>query len=193
LLSGAFFKGEGEKMMKKTLGKALLLAVVFVLVAGSSLHADMKVGIVDMMKVLNESDSGKKAKTDLETLIKSKQSVLDERGKEIEKLKADLEKQSSVLSADAKKSKEEDLEKLMREYQRLVTDSQNEVKKRESELTADILKEIRVIVDKMGEEGGYTIILENADGLVLYSKKDINLTDVVIKKYNESSKAKSKK
>lgn len=176
-------------MMKKT----LLLVVVLVLFAGSSVHADMKVGIVDLMKALNESDSGKKAKADLETLIKSKQSVLDEKGKEIEKLKADLEKQSSVLSAEAKKSKEEDLEKLMREYQRLVTDSQSEVKKKESELTGDILKDIRAIVEKMGEEAGYTIILENADGLVLYSKKDINLTDVVIKKYNESSRAKSKK
>jgi len=175
--------------MKKT----LLMAVVLVLFAVSSVHAaDMKVGIVDLMKVLNESDSGKKAKADLETLIKSKQSVLDEKGKEIEKLKADLEKQASVLSAEAKKSKEEDLEKSLREYQRLVSDSQNEVKKKESELTADILKEIRIIVDKMGEEGAYTIVLENADGLVLYSKKDISLTDVVIKKYNES-KAKSKK
>lgn len=81
----------------------------------------------------------------------------------------------------------------MREYQRLVTDSQSEVKKKESELTGDILKDIRAIVEKMGAEAGYTIILENADGLVLYSKKDINLTDVVIKKYNESSRAKSKK
>ncbi len=175
-------------MMKKT----LLLVVVFVLLAGGSVHADMKVGIVDLMKTLNESDSGKKAKSDLEVLIKSKQSVLDEKGKEIEKLKADLEKQSSVLSAEAKKAKEDELERLLREYQRLVTDSQNEVKKRESDLTGGILKEMRAIVDKMGEDGGYTMILENADGLVLYSKKEINLTDVVIKKYNES-KAKNKK
>lgn len=174
--------------MKKT----LLLVVVFVLLAGGSVHADMKVGIVDLMKTLNESDSGKKAKSDLEVLIKSKQSVLDEKGKEIEKLKADLEKQSSVLSAEAKKAKEDELERLLREYQRLVTDSQNEVKKRESDLTGGILKEMRAIVDKMGEDGGYTMILENADGLVLYSKKEINLTDVVIKKYNES-KAKNKK
>jgi outer membrane protein len=181
------------KRRKKMTKKTLLLVIVLVLFAVSSVHAEMKVGVVDLMKVLNESDSGKKAKTDLETLIKSKQSVLDQKGKEIEKLKADLEKQASVLSADAKKSKEEDLEKLMREYQRLVADSQSEVKKKESELTGDILKEIRLIVDNMGEEAGYTIILENADGLVLYSKKDINLTDVVIKKYNESSKAKSKK
>ncbi len=174
--------------MKKT----LLLLIVFVLFSVAGVHADMKVGIVDLMKALNESDSGKKAKTDLEALIKSKQSVLDEKGKEIEKLKADLEKQSSVLSAEAKKSKEDNLEKLLREYQRLVSDSQNEVKKKESELTGEILKEIRVIVDKMGEDGGYTVILENADGLVLYSKKEINLTDAVLKKYNES-KAKNKK
>ncbi len=174
--------------MKKT----LLLLIVFVLFSVTSVHADVKIGIVDLMKALNESDSGKKAKTDLEALIKSKQSVLDAKGKEIEKLKADLEKQSSVLSAEAKKSKEDDLEKLLREYQRLVTDSQNEVKKKESELTGEILKEIRVIVDKMGEEGGYTVILENADGLVLFSKKEINLTDTVMKKYNES-KAKNKK
>ncbi len=177
--------------MKNTLRQALLV-VICVLFAAGSAHAEIKVGIVDLMKALNESESGKKAKTDLETLIKSKQSVLDTKGKEIEKLKADLEKQSSVLSAEAKKSKEDDLEKLLREYQRLVTDSQNEVKKKESELTGEILKEIRVIVDKIGEEGGYTMILENADGLVLYSKKEINLTDVVMKKYNES-KAKNKK
>lgn len=175
--------------MKKT----LLLLVIFVLLAGQSVYAaEVKIGIVDLMKALNESDSGKKAKSDLEGMIKSKQVILDGKGKEIEKLKGDLEKQASVLSADAKKSKEEDLEKMLREYQRLVTDSQNDVKKKEGELTGEILKELRAIIDKMGAEGGYTMILENVDGIVLFSKKEINLTDVVLKKYNES-KAKGKK
>ena len=116
--------------MKKT----LLLLVIFVLLAGQSVYAaEVKIGIVDLMKALNESDSGKKAKSDLEGMIKSKQVILDGKGKEIEKLKGDLEKQASVLSADAKKSKEEDLEKMLREYQRLLTDSQNDVKKKEGE------------------------------------------------------------
>ena len=44
----------------------------------------------------------------LKNLIKSKQTI-DEKGKTIEKIKADLEKQASVLSAEAKKSKEEEL------------------------------------------------------------------------------------
>ncbi len=168
--------------------KKVLFALVIIMLAAGHAYADVKVGVVDLMKVLNESDSGKKAKAELEGLIKTKQSAIDEKGKEIEKLKGDIEKQSSVLSSDARKSKEDELEKMMREYQRIVSDSQNEVKKRESELTNGILKQIRALVEKMGQDEGYTMIVENAEGIVLYSKKDLNLTEAVIKKYNESTK-----
>ncbi|MDI6889457.1 MAG: OmpH family outer membrane protein [Thermodesulfovibrionales bacterium] len=153
----------------------------------------IKVGCVDFHKVLNESDAGKKAKSDLESLIKSKQSIIDEKGKAIEKLKSDLEKQVSVLSAEAKKSKEEELEKMLREYQRLVQDSQAEVKKKELELTDAIIKEIREIVERIGEEEGYILIVEKAGSIVLYSKKDIDITDTIIKKYNELKATPAKK
>jgi outer membrane protein len=152
----------------------------------------VRIGYVDLVKALNESESGKKAKTDLEFLIKTKQTTIDEKGKAIEKTKADLEKQSSVLSPDARKAKEEEMERLLRDYQRLVADSQNEVKKKEGEITGDILKDLRAIVQKIGEEEGYTLILESAEGQILYAKKEADLTEIVLKKYNES-KAKSKK
>jgi outer membrane protein len=169
--------------------KMLFVAVILMLAAGNAYADDIKVGVVDLMKVLNESDAGKKAKTELEAAIKAKQTVIDEKGKEIEKMKGDIEKQSSVLSAEARKQKQDELEKMIREYQRTVSDSQNEVKKRESELTNGILREIRSIVEKMGKDDGYTMIIENAEGIILYSKKDLDLTDAVIKKYNEAKKA----
>jgi outer membrane protein len=170
--------------------KMLFVAVILMLAVGHA-YADnnIKVGVVDIMKALNESDAGKKAKTELEAAIKAKQTVIDEKGKAIEKMKGDLEKQSSVLSAEARKSKEDELEKMIREYQRTVSDSQSEVKKQESELTNGILQEIRAIVEKIGKNEGYTMIIENAEGIILYSKKDLDLTDAVIKKYNESKKA----
>lgn len=167
--------------------KVVLLAFFIILLPSPLLAVDsLKIGCIDFQKVLNESDAGKKAKSDLESLIKSKQSVIDEKGKVIDKMKGDLEKQASVLSAEAKKSKEEELEKLLREYQRLVQDSQTEVKKKELELTDAIIKEIREIVEKMGEEEGYTLIIEETGGMVIYCKKDINITDTVMKKYNQS-------
>ncbi len=172
---------------------ACVVAILF-LFAGTYAHAEVKIGIVDMMRALNESNSGKKAKADLEGLIKSKQGQLDTKGKEIEKLKGEMEKQSSVLSPEARKTREDELERMLRDYQRLVADSQAEVKKKESEVTGDILKGIREVVDKIGEEGGYTMVIENAEGIILYSKKDLDLTDSVIKRYNESKpKGKDKK
>lgn len=174
--------------------KVAWLVVVVLLFTGTTVFAAdaLKIGFVDLVKALNESESGKKAKADLEFLIKSKQVAIDEKGKAIEKGKNDLEKQASVLSQDARKAKEEELERLIREYQRLVSDSQGEVKKKESELTGEILKDIRVIIQKIGQDESYTLILENAEGQILYSKKDIDLTDAVIKKHNEA-KAKPKK
>ena len=175
-------------------GKFLTLCfMLFVLsFLPAALHAAEaeKFGAVDIQKVLNESETGKKAKSDLEVLIRSKQATIDEKGKAIEKMKADIEKQASVLSAEARKSKEDELEKQVREYQRLVQDSQAEIKKKEAEFTDSILKDIRDIIDKIGEEKGYTLIIEK--GMVIYSNKGIDITDVVLKKYDES-KAKSKK
>lgn len=172
-----------------------VVVVLLMLTATSAIAAEVitvKFGYVDLVRSLNESEAGKKAKTDLEFLIKTKQTTIDEKGKAIEKSKADLEKQSSVLSPDARKAKEEEMERMLRDYQRLVADSQNEVKKKEGELTNDILKDLRAIVQKIGEDEGYTLILESAEGQILYAKKEADLTEVVIKKFNES-RAKSKK
>lgn len=182
--------------MKKTvwlLAVLFMFTFVFAAQQGFAAEQPIKIGVVDLIKSLNESDAGKKAKADLEILIKTKQTAIDEKGKEIEKLKSDLEKQSSVLSADARKSKEDELEKHIREYQRIVTDSQADVKKKEGEFTGEILKDLRAIIEKIGQEGNYTMIIENAEGIILYSRQDQNLTEQVIKKYNESKgKAKAK-
>ena len=181
-------------MEKIKLGRLLAFSSLFfaIFIFPVSLFAadNVKFGSIDVQKILNESEAGKKAKLDLESLIKSKQSTIDEKGKAIEKLKADIEKQASVLSADARKSKEDELEKGIREYQRLVQDSQADIKKKEAELTDAILKDVREIIDKIGEAEGYTLIIEK--GMIVYSSKGIDITDSIIKKYDES-KVKSKK
>jgi outer membrane protein len=148
----------------------------------------VKFGSIDVQKVLNESEAGKKAKSDLESLIKSRQSGIDEKGKVIEKLRADIEKQVSVLSAEARKNKEDELEKIFREYQRIVQDSQTEIKKKEGDFTDTILREVRELIEKIGEEEGYTLIIEK--GMVLYSNKGIDITDSVLKKYDTFKKSK---
>lgn len=165
------------------------LVIALLTIPFSSFAADIvKFGSIDVQKILNESEAGKKAKSDLESMIKSKQSSIDEKGKNIEKLKTEIEKQASVLSAEARKTKEDELEKSIREYQRIVQDSQSEIKKKEAELTDVILKDVRDMIEKIGEDEGYSLIIEK--GMVLYSSKGIDITDTLLKRYDESKKSK---
>ena len=180
-----------DKILLKKYWICCWIILALAILPVSARAADVqKFGAIDIQKVLNESEAGKKAKSDLEGMIKAKQTGIDEKSKAIEKMKADIDKQASVLSADARKNKEEELEKSLREYQRLVQDSQAEVKKKEAELTDGILKDVRDMIDKIGEEEGYTLIIEK--GMVLYSSKGIDITDSILKRY-DSSKSKSKK
>jgi len=175
----------------------MLLAGLFMLSLAASpvLAADaaMKIGLVDLFRAVNESEQGKKAKTELEAMIKVKQDSLEEKGKAIEKLKAELDKQGGVLSGEAKKAKEEEMERLAREYQRNVADSQNDVRKKEGELTGRIVKELRDIVTDIAQEDKYTMVLEKAEGLVLFADKDLDITDKVIKKFDETKPKSGKK
>lgn len=175
--------------MRKTVLIALLL-IIFAIPAFLFAVDSAKIAVVDPQKVFDESEAGKKAKSDLESLIRTKRSLIDEKVNAIEKLKGELEKQASVLSAEARKGKEEELEKLLREHQRLVQDSEAEVNKKRLELENAIKRELIEIIDRIGNEEGYTIILDR--GMVVHFSKEIDITDTVIKRYNES-KAKPKK
>ena len=170
----------------------IVLSLFFILCLPISLIAEdtFKVAAVDLQRALDESEAGKKAKADLEYLRVSKQSVIDEKGKAIDKLKTEIEKQASVLSAEARKTKEDELEKMIRDYQRIVQDSQSELKKKETELTNMIIREIIELIENTGEEEGYTFIIEK--GTVPYSNKNIDITDLIIKKYNETKTSQKK-
>ena len=147
-----------------------------------------KIGIVDLNRAVNESAQGKKAQSEMTALVKEKQEALDEKGKAVEKLKSEIEKQGTAMSAAARKNKEDDLERLTREYQRALADSQTEVRKKESEITGNIVKELRKIINDVANEEKYDLVLDKNPALVAFADKGIDITDKVIKKFDESKR-----
>jgi outer membrane protein len=170
--------------------KIIFFSVVLFLFTFRAYGTEVKIGYMDLNKALNESDDGKKATKFLEELVNSKQTILQEKEKEIKKLNEELEKQSAVLTPESKKIKEEQLNKLYRDYQRTAKDFQEEIQKKEEELRMEILKELREIVNKIGKEEGYSIIFETGASGILYYQKEFDLTEKIIKKYNEAAKMK---
>lgn len=167
----------------------LVLSVVMVpLLFPAWSEAEIKIGYVDLNRALNESKQGKDAKTELETLVKNKQSSIDELEKKINEMRQEYDKQVQALSESARKAKEEEIENAIRNYQKIVAEAQGEVEKKRKELTSRIINELKEVINKIAEEEGFTIILESSEGLILYSKKGLDLTDKVIKRYDSIKK-----
>ncbi len=146
--------------------------------------ADLKVGIVDLQRALNESAAGKKAKDQFKSEFEKMQNGLKSEKDALDRLKDDLDKKSVVLSEDQRKAKMEDFERRRRDLRRKLEDSDAELRKKDQELTGSILKDLAVVIQEIGERDGYTLILENSSSSVLYGSKSIDVTDSVIKAFD---------
>lgn len=173
---------------------AVAAVMLFVLAAGMATAAvaaePLKVGFINVDRAANESEPGKKAVSELTAFIESKRGVIVEKAKSIEKLRAELEKQAAIISVEAKKSKAAEIERLERELQRMDADARLETEKKHRELTESIYKEVLEVVEKIGQEEKYTMILPAQT--VVFIDKTFDITDRVIKRYNETKKTTKK-
>lgn len=158
------------------------LVMLMVGFLGTAAHAEeMKLGFIDMQKAIQETAAGKKAKKDLEDEFNKKKKELEKKEADLKKMNDDLEKKSLVLTDEVKQKKAQELQQEMLKYREVVTKSQMEIQKKERDLTAPIVEKLRTIVDDIAKKEGFTMVLEKSEQSVLWAKKDLDLTDRVIK------------
>lgn len=158
------------------------LVMLMVGFLGTAAHAEeMKLGFIDMQKAIQETAAGKKAKKDLEDEFNKKKKDLEKKEADLKKMNDDLEKKALVLTDEMKQKKAQELQQEMLKYREVVAKSQMEIQKKERDLTAPIVEKLRGIVDEIAKKEGFTMVLEKSEQSVLWAKKDLDLTDRVIK------------
>lgn len=170
--------------------RLLLLAVILLttIAVPAAMAADvMKIGYVDLQKALNMSSAGKAAKEKMRAKFKDYDAEVTKKQEELKKLKEDLEKQAMLLSAEARAAKERDYQQKVKDYQRLTKDIQEELQQADQDYTRKILEEIFKVVQQLGKQDGYTLVLEKTESSILYASDAIDLTDRVIASFDKQS------
>lgn len=168
---------------------ALACCLFAVLLSAGGLGAeDLKIGYVDARKAMNECKAGKKAKDNITAEIERIQSQIMSRQNELDTLKESISRQATVLTDSAKSAKEREYQQKQREYQRWADEIQVDIKQKRDELETNISRDLQKVIQKIGEDDGYTIILEKNEKIVLFASKAIDLTDRVIKGLDALSK-----
>lgn len=148
---------------------------------------DMKIGYVDMQKAIQETTAGKKAKSNLEKEFNAKKAELQKKEADLKKMDEDLRKKATALSDEMRNKKMQELQTEALKFQKEVGESQMNIQKKERELTQPILEKLQAAVDKVAKDGGFTMVLERNEQSVLWAKKDLDLTDAVVKEFEKTA------
>ena len=94
----------------------------------------LKIGVIDLQKVAEESAAGKNSTFEYNILAKSKQAQISEKSEVVEKLRRELEEQKLNLSEEAMKQKQGELENLETNLSRFGQDAEAELGRKYEEL-----------------------------------------------------------
>jgi outer membrane protein len=166
--------------------KVIFIATIFCFcLLGSSYGADVaKIGIVDFERILKTSSAGKKATAEINNQGKKIEADLKKKGEEIEATKNKLEREALVMSREMREEKEREIRIKINDFKSLQKRYVAEFKEQEKRLVGRIQDEILKIIDEMGKQEGFLLVLEKREAGVMYSPNTIDITDRIIQKYN---------
>ena len=164
------------------------LAIAVLVLSGSVASAQerIKIGYIDIQRVISESQPGKRAKERFQTQVKKAEADVVKERQDLEKLRADIEKKGPLLKDEERRNLEADYQRRSVTLQRAMSDYQQELQAKNNEMMSDILKELEQIVNEVGKADKFTLILERSQ--ILYSDQGIDITSKVIETYNSRMK-----
>jgi outer membrane protein len=181
----------------------MLLGAAVALAAGWTPRADAqtpapaatagasRVAYIDTQRVMARSVAGVAARESLERDKAAMQKQVDGLQAELAKLKDELEKKGQLLSPEVRKEKQETMERKVRDLRRLADDFEKDLAKKDRELMAKFARDLQGVVQKIGKERGYLMIVDARAGL-MYGAPEADLTDEVIKEFDAAARKVSK-
>jgi outer membrane protein len=164
------------------------LAVIMLVLSCSVTFAQerIKIGFIDVQRVVSESQAGKRAKERFQAQIKKAEADVAKEKQDLERLRADIDKKGPLLKDEERRNLEADFQRRSVSLQRSLSDHQQELQQKNNEMMSDILKELEQIVNEVGKAEKFTLILERSQ--ILYSDQGIDITSKVIETYNSRAK-----
>lgn len=165
---------------------ALLAAIVLLLGTGAQ-DEGVKLGIVDIEQALNSTDEGKAAREELSRKQREADAQVQPMVDEYKTLQEELKGKRYVLSDEALFSKQADLLELQNKIDNKIKELQGQLKIDQGRLEAPLVTKLRDIVEAIGKDEGFTMILNRGTPGLLYTREALDITDKVIERFNKKS------
>ncbi len=140
--------------------------------------AQQKFACIDANRILQESETAKKAQSELREKVQSYQRSLDEKARKLEELKKQIESKS--INQRAREEKIREYQKIESEAFELQQRAQRELAEMKAKLEDELTKKVKDIVQDISKKNGFTGVLDCS--VFVYNAPEIDITTEVIKR-----------
>ena len=172
--------------MKKLTGIIFLALAIFSFQLVTAAAEPIKIGVLDLQRCMQESSEGKRQNDSLQNKQTDMVNELKKKEQELRDMQADMEKQSLMLSAEAKESRVAEFEKMKREYDRRVNEAREDLQIAARDARVAVVNVISGVVENIAKQKKFDLILEKSNGAALYVSSSLDITDEVITELNKA-------
>ncbi|MDA9210949.1 OmpH family outer membrane protein [Methylophilaceae bacterium] len=155
-----------------------MLAIILILIFNTSnVIAEVKIGFVEIQKILKNAPQTVKANKNLEKEFTKRTNKLKKAVKSIQSKEAAFRKDSMTMSDGDRAKKQKEIQGLKIDAKRTEREVREDIDLRRREEIAKVQKLVNIAVENVAKDKGYDLVLYQG---VAYAGKKVDITDVVI-------------
>ncbi len=174
-----------DKVFLKSFLFLFTLFYILVTFSYAQTSGTLKVGVIDVKKVINNSKYGQEVMNKLQEKYNELSAKIETKAKEIESLRDEIEKKGSLWSQEVKEKKQSEYQKMLRELKSMQEDAQYEMREYEKKMLDPVFKELEIVIKDFVQKEKYDLILEKNQPGVYYASSEIDLTEKIIELFDK--------
>jgi outer membrane protein len=156
--------------------------------------ADVKIGFIDSDRLFSDYAKTLEAQESFNREVQSLASTAREMKTEIDELQRKLDQQGPMLSEAKREEQSKALQDKISAYESFVQKNwgpSGEVSRLNEQYLRPILDRVQKLLAGIGQEEGYSLILDAADGNIVFGDRTLDLTDRVLGMLREEDAGRS--
>lgn len=169
--------------MKRVLTGIVAAALMLGAVVGVQAQDKLRIGVLDVRKVVFESKPGKAHRAEREKLVVQKRDQLAKEEAAIRALQEKFEKDKLMLTDKQKEEKQKEIGDKIGAFQRANQQAQQELSKRDSEALSKIDAVLHGVVTDIAKQEKLSFVIDRNQPGMVWVDDPVDITDKVLKAY----------
>ncbi|HEX2484587.1 MAG TPA: OmpH family outer membrane protein [Myxococcota bacterium] len=169
-------------------GTALLTAGLALLLGAAAPAAGedaIKVGVVDLSQAINATEEGKAAREELNRKRRAAEQQVQPLIDRMKALDEEMKGKKYVMNEQTLFAKQADMLELRNKIDSKIKELEGQLKIDQGRLEAPLIAKLRDIVQEIGKEQGFTMILDRSTPGLVYTREALDITNQVTARFNK--------